>query len=103
MGSSKNTQVQNQQESSRSSYTTAPRSGSEQQILNQLQGFGNDQLSFLTSLMTGGVSPFQLGAQDQAQLDQAYGGAMNRFQTEGKDYADYLATTRGLNKRPSCG
>ena len=98
MGSSKNTQVQNQQESSRSSYTTAPRSGSEQQILDQLQGFGNDQLSFLTSLMTGGVSPFQLGAQDQAQLDQAYGGAMNRFQTEGKDYADYLATTRGLNK-----
>jgi hypothetical protein len=98
MGSSKSTQTQSQNDSSMSSYTTAPRSGSEQQILNQLQGYGDQQLSFLNNLVRGGTSPFALNSADQAQLDQAYGGAMNRFQTEGKDYADYLATTRGLNK-----
>jgi hypothetical protein len=98
MGSSKSTQTQNQTSNQMSRYTVDPRSGSEQQILNQLQGYGNNQLSFLNTLMNGGVSPFALSPADQAQLDQAYSGAMNRFNQEGRDMADYLATTRGLNK-----
>lgn len=98
MGSKSSSQTQNQNQSGSSSTTLNPRSGSEQQILNQLQGLGDNQLSFLTSLMNGGTSPFALNANDQAQLDQSYGGAINRFNQEGRDMADYLATTRGLNK-----
>jgi hypothetical protein len=81
-----------------SSINFKPRSAQEAQLLNQIQGLGNEQNHFLSQLINGQSSPFQLTPQDQAQLDAAYGGAMNRFQTEGKDYADYLATTRGLNK-----
>ena len=98
MGNSTQEQTQNETSSSRSQTTFDPRSGAENQILNQYQGLGNQQLSFLNSLMSGGASPFALNPQDQAQLDQAYNSAFNRFGQEGKDYADYLATTRGLNK-----
>lgn len=98
MGSKSSSQSQTQNQSQTSHTQFDPRSGSEQQILNQLQGYGNNQLSFLNQLMQGGTSPFSLQPADQAQLDQSYGGAINRFNQEGRDMADYLATTRGLNK-----
>src|SRR6187549_3814010 len=78
-----------------------PRSAQEAQILNQFRGYGDQQLSFLNGLTTGGVSPFALNAADQSQLDKSYQSAFDRFNLEGKDYADYLATTRGLNKSDS--
>lgn len=80
-----------------------PRSGHEEQALRQLEGLGNNQTSFLSGLMApgGGPSPFQLNPQDRAELDKSYQSAFDRFNLEGKDYADYLATTRGLNKSDS--
>lgn len=100
MGSSKTTQNTNQTQSSNQMNRTVynPISGTEQQIINQYNQLGNQQLSFLNDLIRGGRSPFALNAADQAQLDAAYNSAFTRFGQEGKDYADYLATTRGLNK-----
>jgi len=98
MGSSKTTNTTNQHESATSQTTFNPMSGTEAQILNQYQGLGDQQLSFLNDLVRGGTSPFALNAADQAQLNDAYNSAFTRFNQEGKDYADYLATTRGLNK-----
>ncbi len=99
MGSSrKSTGSTNQNTSGTSTIDYKPASGAETQLLNQFRQLGDNQLSFLTSLMNGGVSPYQLGSADQAQLDKSYQSAFDRFNLEGKDYADYLATTRGLNK-----
>lgn len=98
MGSSKTQNSQSSTESGMNRVQFDPRSGSEQQILNQYQGLGDQQLSFINDLVRGGTSPFALNAKDQAQLDQAYNSAFNRFNQEGRDMADYLATTRGLNK-----
>ena len=100
MGSSKTTQNTNQSGSSSQMNQTVfdPRSGTEQQILDQYRGLGDQQLSFLNNLVRGGTSPFALNAADQAQLDTAFGSAFNRFNQEGRDFADHLATTRGLNK-----
>lgn len=75
-----------------------PRSSLEASILGQIQALGGQQSNFLTNLMSGQQSPFSLNLGDQEQLDKAYQSAFERFNTEGKDYADYLATTRGLNK-----
>ena len=98
MGSKSQDSTQNQSQSGTSSVTLAPRSGSEQQILNQLQGLGDNQLSFLTGLLGGGVSPYKLSPADQQTLNDSYNSAFQQFNQSGKDYADYLATTRGLNK-----
>jgi len=83
---------------SQSQINFKPRSPEEAQLLGQVRNLGNYQDNFLQGLMSGQSSPFALNAQDQAQLDQAYQSAFDRFNLEGKDYADYLATTRGLNK-----
>ena len=99
MGSKSQDSTQNQSQSGTSSVTLAPRSSNEQNILNQLNGLGTSQLNFLNSLLSGGTGALSsLNPQDQAMLDQQYGSAMNQFNQSGKDYADYLATTRGLNK-----
>lgn len=98
MTSSKQKETSQVNESGTSQTTFNPISGTEKQILDQYRGLGDQQLSFLNDLVRGGTSPFALNAQDQSQLDQAYNSALTRFGVEGKDYADYLATTRGLNK-----
>ena len=98
MGSSKNTTTENRSESGQSQTIFQPRTGSEEQILRQYQGLGDQQMSFINNLVRGGTSPFALNPEDQAALDQSYQSAFDRFNLEGKDYADYLATTRGLNK-----
>lgn len=98
MGSSKKTETQNQSSEGTQQTIFANRTPQEQRILNQYQGLGDQQTSFLQTLMNGSTSPFALNTQDQGQLDQAYQSAFSRFGQEGKDYADYLATTRGLNK-----
>lgn len=88
----------NQSQGAQSSINFKQASPMEQQLLSQIRGLGNDQTAFLQNLMSGQTSPYALNAQDQGQLDASYKGAMDRFSLEGKDYADYLATTRGLNK-----
>lgn len=98
MGSSKQQTSQSQSSEGTQQTVFSPRSAQEQHILNQYQGLGDQQTSFLQSLMSGGVSPFALNAKDQEQLDASYQSAFDRFGVQGKDYADYLATTRGLNK-----
>src|SRR5688572_20136252 len=98
MGSSTTRNAQTSTESGMNKVSFDPRSGSEQQILNQYQGLGDQQMSFLNNLVMGGTSPFALNSKDQAQLDTAYNSAFSRFNQEGRDMADYLATTRGLNK-----
>lgn len=114
MGSSKqttqqnynNSQVSNQNSSESwnqgatgSQQTTFdPRSQAEQDILNRYSELGLSQQDFLQNLMGGNASPFALNDVDQATLDKAYQSAMDRYRREGTDYADYLATTRGLNK-----
>ncbi len=73
------------------------RSNEEAAILDQYRALGESQGNFLQGLMTW-QSPFALNDADQATLDRAYQSAMDRYRREGTDYADYLATTRGLNK-----
>lgn len=98
MGSSKETTTQEMSQEGTSQTRFDPRSGAEQQILNQYQSLGDQQLSFINNLVRGGTSPFSLNPADQAQLDKAFQGAFDLYGQQGKDYADYLATTRGLNK-----
>jgi hypothetical protein len=98
MGSSKTEQKETQQNSGSSWTTFDKASDTERNILNQYRGLGEQQLGFLNNLVNGGTSPFTLNANDQAQLDKSYQSAFDRFNLEGKDYVDYLATTRGLNK-----
>lgn len=74
------------------------RSVQEQELLNQIHGLGQTQNEFLGGLIGGNVSPFALNDTDKAMLDQSYQSAFDRFVSEGKDYADFLAGTRGLNK-----
>lgn len=83
---------------SRQGIQFAARSPEEQALLNQMSGLGQTQNAFLEGLVGGQTSPFALTPEDQARLDQSYQSAFDRFALEGKDYADYLATTRGLNK-----
>ena len=75
-----------------------PRTPEEAALLEQVKGLGGYQDNFLRQLMSGQSSPFQLNPQDQAALDASYQSAFDRFGQEGKDYADFLAATRGLNK-----
>lgn len=97
MGNSKRT-VQESHNSRNTNQTTfAPRSAQEEALLRQFQGLGDQQGNFLSNLF-GGKSIFELSDQDKQQLDQSYQSAFDRFNLEGKDYADHLATTRGLNK-----
>lgn len=98
MGKSKQTQTQESSQSGQSQTTFAPRSAQEQAILDQYKSLGDQQYGFLNNLISGNQSPFALNPADQAQLDQAYGSAFNQFDQSGKDYVDYLSTTRGLNK-----
>lgn len=98
MTSSKQQQTQNQSSEGTQQTTFANMTPQEQQILKQYQGLGDYQASFLQTLMDGSTSPFKLGQKDQEALDASYQSAFDRFGLEGKDYADYLATTRGLNK-----
>lgn len=88
----------NQNQGGYSQLQVQPRSSLEASILGQIGALGGQQANFLTNLMSGQQSPFSLNLGDQEQLDKAYQSAFERFNTEGKDYADYLATTRGLNK-----
>jgi hypothetical protein len=97
MGSSKQTQSQSQSSSGTSRTTFAPRSQAEESILGQYRGLGDTQRMFLQDLM-GGKSPYTMSETDQAMVNQSFDSANQRFMTQGKDYADYLATTRGLNK-----
>lgn len=79
MGSSKSTQK-----------TTFDQAGQEERAARaQYQNLGNEQNNFLLSLLNGG--------QDGA-IAKSFDAAKQRFSLAGKDYADYLATTRGLNK-----
>lgn len=98
MGSSKQSQTQNQSSEGTQQAVFASMTPQERQILSQYQGLGDQQTSFLQTLMNGSTSPFALGQKDQEALDASYQSAFDRFGLEGKDYADYLATTRGLNK-----
>jgi len=74
-----------------------PRSAQEQYILNQYQDLGDEQRAFLQQLMSG-ASPYTMNQGDQDLVNQSFDAANQRFDLAGKDYADYLATTRGLNK-----
>lgn len=75
-----------------------PRSWQEKSILDQYQGLGDSQSEYIRNLVNGNSSPFALSEADQSLLDQSYNAARERLMLGGKDYADYLATTRGLNK-----
>jgi len=77
--------------------TFAPRSAQEQNILNQYQSLGNDQQAFLQQLMSG-ASPYTMNQGDQDLVNQSFDAAKQRFTLAGKDYLDYMATTRGFNK-----
>lgn len=98
MGSSKQTQTQQQSSEGTQQTTFNPRSGAEQAILDQYRSLGDTQLGFINRLVRGGESPYALTPADREQLDKSYQSAFDRFNLQGKDYADYLATTRGLNK-----
>lgn len=98
MGSSKQKQTHDTSSSGTQQTVFDPRSAQEQDILNQYQTLGRTQQDFLRNLVAGGTSPFALNDADQAQLNQAYQSAFDRFNLQGKDYADYLAATRGMNK-----
>lgn len=98
MGSSKQRTVNTESSSSTQQTTFKPASQQEQAIMDSYYGLGRTQSDFLKNLVSGGTSLYQLGDQDQQQLDQAYQSAFDRFDVQGKDYADYLASTRGLNK-----
>lgn len=75
-----------------------PRTAAEQDILNQYTGLGNEQTNFLNQLMSGTNSPYTMNQADQDLVNKSFDAANQRLMVGGKDYADYLATTRGLNK-----
>lgn len=98
MGSSKQRTLNTESSTSTQQTTFKPASQREQAIMDDYYGLGRTQSDFLKNFVSGGNSLYQLGDQDQQQLDQAYQSAFDRFDLQGKDYADYLASTRGLNK-----
>lgn len=98
MGNSKQRTVNTQSSTNTQQTTFKPASQREQAIMDDYYGLGRTQSDFLKNFVSGGNSLYQLGEQDQQQLDQAYQSAFDRFNVQGKDYADYLASTRGLNK-----
>lgn len=95
---SSNQQQGSQSGSSQQQTVFSPRSLPEERIQNLMQNLGEDQLGFIRNLMNSNTSPYTLSAADQAQLDKSYEATIGRFNQEGRDMADYLATTRGLNK-----
>lgn len=98
MGNSKNRTINTESSRSTQQTTFDPASQREQAIMNDYYGLGRTQSDYLKNLMTGGIGMYDLSAPDQQRLDEAYQSAFDRFNVQGKDYADYLSSTRGLNK-----
>lgn len=98
MGNSKQRTVNTQSSTNTQKTSFDQASDMERRIMAQYEGLGNQQNQFLGNLFTGNRSIYELEGRDQQQLDQAYQSAFDRFDVQGKDYADYLASTRGLNK-----
>lgn len=98
MGNSKQRTVNTESSRSTQQTTFDPASEMEKRIMGQYEGLGLRQNQFLNNLFTGDRSMYELNGQDQQRLDEAYQSAFDRFNLQGKDYADYLASTRGLNK-----
>lgn len=88
----------NQGVSGSSQTTFDPRSREEASILGQYQDLGTTQQAFLANLMDGSLSPYTMNQGDQDLINQVFNASKDRLMTGGQEYADYLATTRGLNK-----
>ena len=83
----------------RTATTTLPAATPEEQALAaRLENLGVPQDDLLRAEMARlqSGSPYQLSAQDAATLDAAYQPARERLALEGREYADYLAGSRGL-------
>jgi hypothetical protein len=98
MSNSKTRTVNTESSKSTQQTTFDPASQREQAIMNDYYGLGRTQSDFLKNLMTGGNSIFQLDAPANDELNKAYQSAFDRFVYEGKDYADYLSSTKGMSK-----
>lgn len=98
MGSKSSTQTSNQSSSSTQKTTFDQMSPQERAIMNMYQSLGENQLSQINQILAPGSSPYTMNPGDQEMVNKSFDAAKQRFMTSGKDYADYLATTRGLNK-----
>lgn len=98
MGNSKQRTINTESNQSTQQTTFDPASHREQAIMNDYYGLGRTQSDFIKNMISGANGIYNLGDQDQQRLDEAYQSAFDRFNLQGKDYADYLSSTRGLNK-----
>ncbi|HEV8329480.1 MAG TPA: hypothetical protein VGQ08_18565 [Nitrospiraceae bacterium] len=99
MGCGSSEQTTNQTSDVTQQTTFKPASPEERALLQQFSGLGEAQRQALLSRLqavTGGASPFQLSAADQALVDQMFGSAQQQLELQNKDYADFLSGGRGL-------
>jgi len=98
MGNSKQRTINTEDSRSTQQTTFDPASLREQAIMDDYYSLGRDQSNFLKNMFHGKTGMYDLSSPDQQRLDEAYQSAFDRFNLQGKDYADYLSSTRGLNK-----
>lgn len=82
------------------STTTLPEASAEEKTLRQqFGGLSAQQIAELSrqlQLFGSGGSPLQLSSGDHVELNKAYNAARDRWNLDSKDYADFLAGSRGL-------
>ncbi len=96
MGSSKSSSSQTSDYTQQTTF--APASAEEQALRQQFSNLGDVQQQGIQAALQQalGGDLLSLSPQYQNTLDQAFTGAMQRFQTEGQDYADFLSGSRGM-------